>query len=119
MIPPGSLSIAWNSIPTVVKWIALAVLVLGIAYCIGKAAGKDDMKRKNAKAQLEVERTDSASKEERAQERVVDLSRNRDQKEELDDVREANPPGDDRRRARGCAILRQQGRHDDARAAGC
>lgn len=97
----------------------LCIAMMTLAYCEGGKAARTDAKLKQAEAAAEIDEAGDKADDTAADARVDDTRQSAKEAKELDDATRNAEGADDARRRRGCAILRQQGRHDAAAAAGC
>lgn len=115
---------AWLSAAALKKFgpfvaIALAVvLILGVAYCKGNAAGKQKAENARLERELQVTEDVGVANSAAADTRVLDSITLAEQKKELQDAISNGEDADTLRRRRGCVILRQQGR-DTSRVPEC
>lgn len=96
----------------------LAVVLLGVTYCVGKGDGKTAETAKQLERTVAVERTAGAADAQAADQRVKDAVTTAEQRKELDDAVKNGAPAGDQRVRTGCLILRQQGR-DISEIAAC
>lgn len=102
--------------PLLRKWglpVAAAVLlslVLSVAYCKGRDAGKSTEIQRQQAREIETQRDLNQANENAADRRISDAVRSQQQQKELDDALTATNDPDRQRALRGCTILRQQGR---------
>lgn len=122
MILPGwmaagkALISGWWRIGLALIAVTLASYQLG--HCRGVSHERDRQEAATAKANVAAMRRNADANEDAAAARRTDDSRLNSQEQELKDAREQAETDTDRRRDRGCTIMRQQGR-DTSRLAEC
>jgi hypothetical protein len=93
----------------------LIAVLLALAYCSGGAGVQHADDQETIQLQTHVIAADGNA----ADARVADTTHIQNQQREIEDAVQNTSSIDDARRARGCVILRQQGRGAAATAAGC
>lgn len=96
-------------------WPAIAAgllfgVMLTLAYCNGRSAGRQGEVVKQQGREIETQRDLGRANENAADARVKDATTAAQQEKELTDALNATKDPDRQRALRGCAILRQQGR---------
>ena len=89
---------------------ALAVGILGLAYCKGESAGKSGQVVQEQKATIQTQKEVGNANENAAAARVADTQKSDQQKKELDNALQSSNDPNSARVERGCVILRQQHR---------
>lgn len=89
---------------------ALAILILSVAYCSGRTAGRQGEVVEQLEREGDTLRDLGSANENAAGRRLDDMTRAERQAEELNDALETANDPDRQRTLRGCIILRQQGR---------
>lgn len=89
---------------------ALLAVLLALAYCNGKSAGKSGEIVKQQKREIETQQDLGKANENAADARVQDAVKSERQQQELEDALKATQNSDRQRALRGCVVLRQQGR---------
>lgn len=97
---------------------ALFGLILSLAYCQGRDAGKSTEVIKQQKREIETQRDLGKANDNAANQRVQDATKAIQQEKELSDALQATNDPDRQRALRGCVILRQQG-HDTSNIPAC
>lgn len=104
------------------RWILVAALIIAfvavlcaLSYCAGGAGETVRQQDGTIKVQTQTIAADGNA----ADARVADTVKISNQQQEIENAVEKTTNADDARRARGCVILRQQGRGAAATAAGC
>lgn len=106
------------------KWwpVLAAALLFGVlltlAYCNGRSAGRQGEVIKQQGREIKTQRDLGRANENAADARVKDATTAAQQERELTDALNATKDPDRQRALRGCAILRQQGR-DTANIPAC
>lgn len=111
--------------PTPLTWTLLAVLamalLLGLAWCAGRAEGEAVNRAEAEAARVRVieaaRRADATAAEARARDTALITERQQERADATAHI--PDTPPSDLRRARACSQLRQQGDHAAADAAGC
>lgn len=85
-------------------------ILLTLAYCNGRTAGRQVEVVKQQKRELDTQRDLGQANENAADARLKDATKAAQQEKELIDALNATKDPDRQRALRGCAILRQQGR---------
>lgn len=94
--------------------VAAAALVLTLAYCQGRTAGRQSEIVGQQERTIEAERTVGAANDTAADQRVADAITLEQQQQELEDARNCNEDPDTVRKRRACVVMRQQGRDTSA-----
>lgn len=108
-IPPQALGILKKWWPAIAG-AALLGIILTLAYCEGRDAGKQGEIVKQQDREIETQRDLNKANENAAGARVDQTATAAKQEKELIDALEATDDPDRQRVLRGCIILRQQGR---------
>lgn len=92
--------------------VLLAVILLGLAYCSGRDAGRDAEASAGKDRTIQAERQIGAANTKAADARVDQAKQLEQQRKELDDARIIVPgdSADDARARYGCRVMQQQGR---------
>lgn len=88
----------------------LLALILSVAYCQGRSAGKSGEVIQQQKREIETQQDLGRANEKAGDQRMKDAERSTAQQKELTDALNATSDPDRQRALRGCIILRQQGR---------
>lgn len=116
-----NLALAWGWLKSNAIIIAVAAVLVIVAYVMGRSDGKHAVWNKQLKANIEALETKGKADAAAADERLSDQSRlTNAEKERTDAIDKADPaqPGA-ARRALNCQRLRAAGKGADADAAGC
>ena len=96
----------------------LLVTMLTVSYCKGQQAGKSGEVVKQQAEEIKVQASVGAANDTAADRRVTDSVRLTREEQELRDATRNATSDADRRRRRGCVIMRQQGQ-DTSRIPAC
>ena len=107
---PPSLAKFFAKYGVYVGIVLVGMLILSLAFCQGKQAGRSSEVIKQQERELDFKAAEGDATTKASDVRVEDVVRVAMQTKELTDALKAEPDTDRRRVLRGCIIMRQQGR---------